>query len=135
MRVLAGFPTTYFGWPVVADGLRELLVSLRDRYGDRLPELYVTESGCAYEDVPGPDGRVDDANRIAYLEGHTAAVSAAIAEGVRVGGYFVWSLMDNFEWAEGFSKRFGLVHVDFETQRRTPKASYDWYRNLIAQRP
>ena len=132
MRMLAGFPTTYFGWPVVPDGLRELLVSLKDRYGDSLPELYITESGCAYEDVPGPDGVVRDTDRIAYLDGHTAAVVAAIDEGVRVGGYFVWSLMDNFEWAEGFSKRFGLVHVDFDSQRRTPKASYHWYRDRIA---
>jgi beta-glucosidase len=132
MRVLAGFDNTYFGWPVVPDGLRELLGSLRDRYGEALPDIYVTESGCAYEDVPGPDGVVQDTDRIAYLDGHTAAVVAAIDEGVRVGGYFVWSLMDNFEWAEGFSKRFGLVHVDFDTQRRTPKASYHWYRDRIA---
>lgn len=132
MRVLAGFPTTYFGWPVVPDGLRELLVSMRDRYADALPELYITESGCSYEDVPGPDGVVADSDRIAYLDGHTAAVAAAIAEGVNVGGYFAWSLMDNFEWAEGFEKRFGLVHVDFATQARTPKASYHWYRQKIA---
>ena len=131
MRLIEGFPTTYFGWPVVPDGLRDLLVSLRRQYGDRLPNLYVTESGCSYEDVPGPDGTVDDVDRIAYLSGHVDAVRAAVAAGVPVRGYFVWSLLDNFEWAEGFTKRFGLVHVDFGTQRRTPKASYAWYRALI----
>jgi beta-glucosidase len=121
---IPGYPTTGFGWPVVPAGLRELLVSLRDRYGDALPPVYVTENGCAY---PG----VEDPERIAYLESHTAAVADAIAAGVDVRGYFVWSLLDNFEWAEGYSQRFGLVHVDFATQKRTPKNSYGWYRDLI----
>jgi beta-glucosidase len=134
MRLLAGYPLTYFGWPVVPEGLHELLGYLRERYGERLPDIYVTESGCAYADEPSDDGTVDDQDRIAYLQAHVAAVDAAIAEGVPVRGYFVWSLMDNFEWAEGFSKRFGLVHVDFANQRRTPKASYAWYRDLIRTR-
>jgi beta-glucosidase len=116
----------------VPDALRELLVSLHQRYGELLPPIYVTENGCAYEDVPGPDGRVTDVDRIAYLSGHIAAVRSAAAAGVPVRGYFVWSLLDNFEWAEGFTKRFGLVHVDFGTQARTPKASFAWYRDLIA---
>jgi beta-glucosidase len=132
-RMVAGYPTTYFGWPVVPDGLRETLAMLRLRYGAALPPIYVTENGCAYEDVPGEDGTVDDTDRIAFLDGHIRALGAAVAEGAPVAGYYVWSLLDNFEWAEGYTKRFGLVHVDFETQRRTPKASYRWYRDQIAQ--
>jgi len=136
MRLLAGFPTTYFGWPVVPDALREVLVSLHGRYGQRLPAVYVTESGCAYEDLPGPDGSIVDTERIAYLEAHIAAVGAAVAQGVPVNGYFAWSLLDNFEWAEGYTKRFGLVHVDFATQARAPKASFAWYRDHIrAEQP
>ncbi|MGE5830671.1 MAG: GH1 family beta-glucosidase [Micromonosporaceae bacterium] len=133
MRLLEGFPTTNFGWPVVPDGLRELLLRLRERYGDRLPPVYITENGAAFED--GPDAAasssfVDD-DRIAYLDAHIRAVAQAVAGGVDVRGYFVWSLMDNFEWAEGFTKRFGLVHVDFATQARTPRASFGWYRDVI----
>ncbi|MEV4098993.1 GH1 family beta-glucosidase [Nonomuraea sp. NPDC049649] len=129
---ISGYPTTAFGWPVVPDGLRELLVHLKDRYGDALPPVYVTENGCSQEDVPGPDGVVDDRGRIAYLERHIQAVRRAQREGVDVRGYFVWSLLDNFEWAEGYHQRFGLVHVDFATQRRTPKASYAWLRDFLA---
>ncbi|WP_405141064.1 GH1 family beta-glucosidase [Sphaerisporangium sp. NBC_01403] len=129
---ITGHPTTAFGWPVVPDGLRELLVGLRARYGDALPPVYVTENGCSQADEPGPDGVFDDQARIAFLDGHIEAVRAAIAEGVDVRGYYVWSLLDNFEWAEGFNQRFGLVHVDFATQKRTPKASYHWLRDRIA---
>ena len=132
MRLIDGYRLTHFGWPVVPDALRELLVSLRERYGERLPDIHITENGCAYEDVPGPDGTVDDGDRIAYLEAHVEAVRAAVRAGVPVRGYFVWSLMDNFEWGEGYTKRFGLVYVDFATKRRIPKASYAWYRQLIA---
>ncbi|WP_234040431.1 GH1 family beta-glucosidase [Micromonospora coerulea] len=128
---LGGYPRTAFDWPVVPDGLRELLVGLRDRYGDALPPIQVTESGCAYDDTQDADGRVADPERIAYLDGHLRAVRAAIDEGVDVTGYFVWSLLDNWEWAEGFTKRFGLVHVDYATQRRTPKSSYAWLRDVI----
>jgi beta-glucosidase len=131
MRLLAGYPTTYFGWPVVPEAFTELLVWLRDVYGDRLPPIHITENGCAYEDLPAADGSIVDTQRIAYLDAHIAAVRAAGDRGVDVRGYFVWSLMDNFEWAEGYTKRFGLVHVDFETQARTRKASYGWYRDLI----
>ncbi len=129
---IEGVPHTAFGWPVVPDGLRELLIVLRDRYTDALPPVYVTENGCSYDDALGPDGSVDDPDRIAYLDGHIRAVHQAIDVGVDVRGYFVWSLMDNFEWAEGFHQRFGLVHVDYQTQRRTPKASAAWYREMIA---
>ncbi|MGW7482995.1 GH1 family beta-glucosidase [Nonomuraea muscovyensis] len=128
---ITGHPTTAFGWPVVPDGLRELLTGLRDRYGAALPPIYVTENGCSQPDELTPEG-VDDQERIAFLRDHIAAMERARAEGVDVRGYFVWSLLDNFEWAEGYHQRFGLVHVDFATQRRTPKASFRWYRDFLA---
>ncbi|MEO3808601.1 GH1 family beta-glucosidase [Sphaerisporangium sp. B11E5] len=129
---VTGYPTTGFGWPVVPDGLRELLTGLKARYGDTLPPVYVTENGCSQPDDLTPDGTVDDQARIAYLDGHIRAVRAAMDEGVDVRGYYVWSLLDNFEWAEGYTQRFGLVHVDFPTQKRTPKASYHWLRDRLA---
>jgi beta-glucosidase len=122
---------TAFGWPVVPAGLTETLTSLRDRYPG-LPPMYVTENGAAYDDVVGPDGAVHDKDRMSYLDGHLRAVRAAIDAGVDVRGYYCWSLLDNFEWAEGFSKRFGLVHVDFDSLARTPKDSYGWFHDLIA---
>lgn len=117
-------PVTDFGWPVVPEGLTELLTAFHERYGDRLPPVVITENGCSYEGV-------DDQDRIAYLDGHIRALHQAVEAGVDVRGYFVWSLMDNFEWAEGYARRFGLVHVDFETLARTPKASYAWYQELL----
>jgi beta-glucosidase len=130
---ITGYPTTAFGWPVVPDGLRELLLDLKARYGDALPPVYVTENGCSQPDDAGSAGTVDDQARIAYLDGHIEAVEQAVAEGVDVRGYYVWSLLDNFEWAEGYSQRFGLVHVDFATGTRTPKASYHWLAQRISQ--
>ncbi len=132
LEEIDGYPITAFGWPIVPAGLTEVLVQLRDRYADRLPPVYVTENGCSMPDVPATDGSVEDRDRIGYLDGHIRAVADAIAAGVDVRGYLVWSLMDNFEWNEGYHQRFGLVYVDYETQRRTPKASYSWYRDLIA---
>ncbi|MFI7598137.1 GH1 family beta-glucosidase [Actinoplanes sp. NPDC049681] len=123
---IEGVPRTAFGWPVVPDGLRELLVGLRERYAGLLPPVYITENGCS---TAGP---VHDADRIDYLDGHLRALHAAIEAGVDVRGYFVWSLLDNFEWAEGYSQRFGLVHVDYETQRRTPRDSFAWFRAVLA---
>ncbi|NRQ33284.1 beta-glucosidase [Nonomuraea sp. NN258] len=131
---ITGYPTTAFGWPVVPAGLRELLNTLKSRYGAALPPIHITENGCSQEDVQGPDGTVHDQARIDYLSGHIEATRQAMADGVDVRGYFVWSLLDNFEWAEGYHQRFGLVHVDFETGRRTPKASYAWYREHLAGR-
>jgi beta-glucosidase len=130
---LDGYPITSFGWPVVPDGLHELLLTLKQTYGAALPPIHITESGCSYDDAVGPDGRCDDPERVSYLDGHLRAVRRAIDDGVDVQGYFVWSLLDNFEWAEGFTKRFGLVHVDFDTQVRTPKTSYAWYRDVIGR--
>lgn len=130
-----GYPVTDFGWPDVPDGLREVLTGLRDRYGQALPPVYVTENGCAYGDGPDDDGRVADTRRIDYLDGHVRAARQAIDDGVDLRGYFVWSIVDNFEWAAGYSQRFGLVHIDYETLRRTPKDSFHWYRELIRTRP
>lgn len=132
LEPIPGYPVTAFGWPVIPAGLTELLTSLRDWYGAALPPLYVTENGCSVADVPGPDGQVDDQPRIDYLDGHIRAVHAAIAAGVDVRGYFEWTFTDNFEWSEGYHQRFGLVYTDFQTQQRTPKASFRWYRDLIA---
>jgi beta-glucosidase len=132
MEPIPGYPTTAFGWPVIPAGLTEMLTTMKDRYGDRLPPVYITENGCSVRDEVAADGTVDDQPRISYLDSHLRALHAAMTAGVDVRGYFVWSLMDNFEWSEGFHQRFGLVHVDFETQRRTPKASFAWYRDFIA---
>ncbi|WP_051191855.1 GH1 family beta-glucosidase [Microbacterium luticocti] len=129
-----GVPVTGFGpeWPIDPPALRDLLLDLRERYGAQLPPVVIAENGASF---PEPDGavRVDDADRIDYLAGHIAAVADAIDAGVAVQEYTVWSLLDNFEWADGFTQRFGLVHVDQTSSQRTPKASFDWYRTLIAQ--
>jgi len=132
MEPIPGYPVTAFGWPVIPAGLTELLTAMKDRYGDRLPPVYITENGCSVHDEVAGDGMVDDQPRIGYLDGHLRAVHDAMTSGVDVRGYFCWSLMDNFEWSEGYQQRFGLVYVDFENQRRTPKASFGWYRDLIA---
>jgi beta-glucosidase len=129
---LRGYPVTHFGWPVVPAGLSGLLRQLRDEYAGALPPVWITENGCSVDDQPGPDGTVDDQPRISYLDGHLRALHEAITSGVDVRGYLIWSLIDNFEWAEGFHQRFGLVHVDFGSQQRTPKASYAWFRDFIA---
>jgi beta-glucosidase len=126
---IEGVPTTAFGWPVVPSGLRDLLVGLRDRYGDALPPVFITENGCSTADV------LDDTARIEYLDGHLRALRQAITDGVDVRGYFAWSLLDNFEWAEGYSQRFGLVRVDFATQTRTPRESFAWLRAQLAAQP
>ncbi|WP_438871073.1 GH1 family beta-glucosidase [Paractinoplanes durhamensis] len=128
MKQIDGVPTTAFGWPVVPDGLHELLTGLKTTYGDALPPIYITENGCSTDDL------IEDQFRIDYLDGHLGAVKRAIAAGVDVRGYFVWSLLDNFEWAEGYSQRFGLVRVDFDTQERTPKASYHWLAAQLRER-
>ncbi|MFD7085231.1 GH1 family beta-glucosidase [Streptomyces sp. NPDC002181] len=132
VRILpAPGPRTAMDWPVDAGGLHELLVRLRDE----LPgvPLLITENGAAYADYADPEGDVHDPDRIGYLHGHLASVHRAIGDGADVRGYFVWSLLDNFEWAYGYSKRFGLVHVDFATQRRTPKDSARWYADVISR--
>ena len=128
-----GAPVTGFGdeWPIVPDALRDLLIDFARRYPG-LPPLIVSENGASF---PEPDHAASpcDVDRIAYLDGHIRAVGEALDAGVDVEEYTVWSLLDNFEWADGFTQRFGLVHVDFETATRTPKASYDWYGRVIAE--
>ncbi len=128
---LVGYETTDFGWPVVPDALREWLIILRARYRAALPPIMITESGCSYATGPDEHGVVDDQARIDYLDAHLRAVAMAISVGVDVRGYFTWSLMDNFEWAEGFTQRFGLIHVDYDTLKRTPKRSFEWYADMI----
>ncbi|MFJ9697852.1 GH1 family beta-glucosidase [Kitasatospora sp. NPDC101183] len=120
-------PHTAFGWPVVPDGLRQLLHGLKELYGDALPPLTITENGCSVTEPTTPDQP-----RIDFMSTHLDTLATAVAEGADVRGYYTWSLLDNFEWAEGYHQRFGLVHVDFATQERTPRASYGWYRKLIA---
>ncbi len=131
-RELVGYPTTDFDWPVVPDALREWLIMFRARFRAALPPIMITESGCSYGMGPDADGVVDDQPRIDYLDAHLRAVAEAIQRGVDVRGYYTWSLMDNFEWNEGYTQRFGLVHVDYDTQVRTPKRSFQWYADLIA---
>ncbi|MCW2087967.1 UNVERIFIED_ORG: beta-glucosidase [Rhodococcus erythropolis] len=130
---ITGYPTTDFGWPIVPEGLGEILRTFHARFGDALPPIYITESGCSFHDAPDAGGVVDDEARIDYHDAHLRALRSAMDDGVDVRGYFVWSLLDNFEWAAGYKERFGLVHVDFDTQKRTPKTSFEWYRGLIAE--
>jgi beta-glucosidase len=123
-------PVTAMGWEVDADGLHSLLLRLREEYGD-IP-VYITENGAAYDGEEVVDGVVEDRERVAYLRDHLAALVRAVEDGVDVQRYYAWSLLDNFEWEHGYSKRFGIVHVDYDTQRRTPKRSALWYRDYIA---
>jgi beta-glucosidase len=123
-------PRTAMGWPIDADALHALLVRVHTEY-DGIA-MMITENGMANEDYAGPDGAVNDPERIKYLSRHLDAAALAVADGVDLRGYFQWSLMDNFEWAWGYSRRFGLIYVDYPTQRRVWKASAHWYRDLIA---
>ncbi|GLZ12894.1 beta-glucosidase [Actinomadura sp. NBRC 104425] len=126
---VTGVQTTAMGWEVHPDGLTELLLRLSGEYG--AAQIYVTENGSAWDDKVGADGSVDDRERTAFLEDHLAAVARAARAGAPVKGYFAWSLLDNFEWADGRDKRFGLVHVDYATQARTIKASGQRYAEII----
>jgi beta-glucosidase len=131
-QVATGRPTTHMGrgWEIDPSGLSEILRRVTAEYGP-LP-LYVTENGAAFPDEPSADGDVHDPDRIAYLDGHFRAAREAIADGVDLRGYFVWSLMDNFEWAWGYTRRFGLVYLDYPTQRRIVKDSGRWFSRVIA---
>lgn len=122
-------PST-FGWSVTPDALHAVLTRTGREYSS-LP-IIVTENGISLDDTVEAAGAVDDTDRIDYLRGYIDAVGRAVADGIDVRGYFAWSFLDNFEWAEGYSKRFGIVHVDYATQQRTPKASAYWYRDMIA---
>jgi beta-glucosidase len=126
----AGKLHTEMGWEVYPEGLYEILKWVHDEYG-AIP-LYITENGAAFPDAPNAQGEVDDPLRVDYIRAHLEQAHRALREGIPLRGYFYWSLMDNFEWAFGYSKRFGLLYVDFETQRRTMKASGRWYAEFIA---
>lgn len=123
-----GTKMTAMGWPIDPAALTELLVELRQDYGN--PALYITENGACFLDKPGPGGRIDDPERIDYLHGHVVACHSAIKSGVDLRGYFAWSILDNFEWAWGFTRPFGLIAVDRATMKRTPKASYEWFSRV-----
>jgi beta-glucosidase len=128
-----GLPVTGMGWEVQPEGLRRLLNRVQQDYtGPAGIPIYITENGAAYEDVPDAEGFVDDQDRLAFLDAHLRALHAALSDGVDVRGYLAWSLMDNFEWAYGYHQRFGLVRVDYESQRRIPKASGRWYAGVAA---
>jgi len=123
---------TETGWEMFPQGLTDTLVWIKQRYG-AIPQ-YVTENGAALFDPPvAEDGRIDDPLRVAYFRDHLGAIAEAIRQGVDLRGYFAWSLLDNLEWSLGYSKRFGIVHVNFETQERTPKASARYYADVIAR--
>ena len=117
------------GWEVYPEGIYELLTRIRDEY--RNVPVYITENGAAFDDYLSADDRVHDPRRTDFLRAYLTRVSRALTEGCNVRGYFVWSLLDNFEWAEGYDKRFGLVYVDYESQRRIIKDSGYWYRDFI----
>jgi beta-glucosidase len=124
----AATPHPLLGWAIYPDAFRDELLLIARRY--KLP-IVVTENGCGGNDQPTPEGRIEDAHRIAYLDLYTDKMKEAAAAGADIRGYFVWSLLDNFEWGSGYGNRFGLIHVDYETQKRTAKASAGWYRELI----
>jgi beta-glucosidase len=119
------------GWGIYPQGLRSVLLQIRDRYGN--PKVFITENGCAAPDKLNEDGTVKDWQRVDYLRSHLSAAHTSIQEGANLAGYFHWSLMDNFEWAQGYSQRFGMVWIDYPTQQRIPKDSFQWYRAVIAR--
>ena len=123
-------PKTEMGWEVWPDGYYNLLTSVNARYKPKAIEI--TENGCSYGDVPDEKGVVPDERRIAFFRGYIGAVARAHKEGVPIRSYNAWSLMDNYEWAEGYSQRFGFIFVDFRTLKRTVKQSGKWYAQLAA---
>ena len=118
------------GWEVYPKGLYNALKSLSADYGPA--KIYITENGASYSDAPGEDGKVHDVRRINYLKNHFLEARRAMKDGVPLKGYFVWSLLDNFEWAKGFSQRFGIIWVDYKTQKRIIKDSGLWYKKVIS---
>ena len=123
-------PKTDFGWEIYPPGIYDLLMRLKKEY--KVQNIYITENGCSYNDGPNSEGKINDKRRIEYYRSHLTELKRAIEDGVPCSGYFAWSLMDNFEWAQGFSQRFGLIWVDFETLERIPKDSYYWYKKYIS---
>lgn len=129
IKKVTGSEYTEMDWEVHAPSLRRMLARISQDY--KLPPIYITENGAAYNDTVLGDGSIDDKKRLSYIKDHLTQMNLAIQDGADVRGYFVWSLMDNFEWQKGFSKRFGIVHVDYKTQKRTIKSSGNWYANVI----
>ena len=123
-------PETDFGWEIYPPGIYDLLMRLKNEY--KVQNIYITENGCSYGDGPNSEGKINDKRRIEYYRSHLTELKRAIEDGAPCNGYFAWSLMDNFEWAQGFSQRFGLIWVDFETLERIPKDSYYWYKKYIS---
>jgi beta-glucosidase len=117
-------------WEVYPEGLYDLLLRLKRDV--QPPRIFLTENGCAYGDAPDADGRVRDARRIEYVRQHLMEALRAKRDGVPLAGYFLWSLLDNFEWGHGYEKRFGIFWVDYETQKRLPKDSAHWYRDTVS---
>lgn len=130
LEKIPGSEYTEMGWEVCAPAFRRMLVKINRDY--HLPPIYITENGSAFVDVVTPDGKIHDERRLDYLRQHFLQIRLAMQDGVDIRGYFVWSLTDNFEWAHGFTKRFGLVRVDYDTQQRTIKDSGEWYSSVIA---
>jgi beta-glucosidase len=127
----AGIPRTDYGWEINPTEFRDILMEVHQHYD--CPPIYITENGAYFTDTLSADGKVHDAKRIAFLDGYIKAMQEARQQGVNIRGYFVWSLMDNFEWAAGYRPTFGIVSVDYRTQRRLPKDSYYWYRDYIRE--
>src|SRR6185437_12935254 len=128
---MPGSEQTQMGWHVAPDGLRDVLIELNATYAPR--EIAITENGAAYPDTTDANGLVHDGDRLSYLARHVGAAGEALAAGVPLKGYYVWSLLDNYEWSLGYSRRFGVIRVDYDTQQRTPKDSARWYQRLIAR--
>ena len=126
-----GLPLTGMGWEIDPGAFAETLHDLRTNYGN--PPVYVTENGAAFDDRPDGQGRVEDDDRVAFFAGYLGAVAQAIGEGCAVKGYFAWSFLDNFEWAEGYDKRFGVVRVQPGSLDRVPKKSFDYLRGVFAE--
>jgi beta-glucosidase len=130
MKTLPSMGYTDVGWGIYPSGIRSVLLRVKDVVGN-LP-IYITENGCAVQDMPNAEGYVEDRERVNYLRLHLIELHKAIEAGVNLRGYFIWSLMDNFEWASGYTPRFGIMHVDYSTLKRTPKLSARWYSDVIA---
>ncbi len=124
-------PVTDMGWPYSPEAFHECLVGMKENYKN--PKIYITENGAAYKDKISEDGLIHDADRVRYYKEYLSQVMRAMKDGVNIRGYFAWSFLDNFEWAWGYDKRFGLVYVDFETQERVPKDAYYWYKDFITK--
>ena len=122
---------TDMGWPITPEGLTNMLVRWNSEFGERLPQIFITENGVAYPDGPNENGVIQDERRISYLDKHLNAILDALGQGVDIGGYFQWSLLDNFEWSLGYQKRFGIIYVNYQTQERILKNSARWYSTVI----